>query len=176
MHCVPPSKRHALYNANGRGWGLRGAAIPGPASRHSDAPALFPTEAVFALALPASNNPVTNNNANASFLDMPRVHTRIRISTPHVGVLITFIGACVPPFRHRKCTATNQRLLAVRKRKPRRGAGATTSGATPNSAPRRPYRLGSKPRQLQRALAAAPAATGPAARRRADRQTCITGH
>ncbi len=137
MRCAPPSKRHALCNANGRGWGLRGAAIPGPASRHSDAPALFPTEAVFALALPASNNPVTNNNANASFLDMPRAHTRIRISTPHVGVLITFIGACAPPFRHRKRTATNQRLSAVRRCKPLRGPGIATSGVMPNSARRR---------------------------------------
>lgn len=151
MRCVPPSKRHALCNANGRSGVFRGAAIPGPASRHSNAPALLPAEAIFALTRPPlSNNPVTNNNANASFLDMPRAHTRIRISTPHVGVLITFIGACAPPFRHRKRTATNQRLPAVRECKPLRGAGATTSGTTPNSAPRRPYRLGSKPRQLQR--------------------------
>lgn len=120
---------------------------------------------------PASNSPITNRRASASFLDMPRVHTRIRISTPHVGVLITFIGACAPPFRHRKRTATNRRLLAVRGRKPLRGTGVTTLGATPNSAPRRPYRLGSKPRQLQRALAAAPAATSPATRRSANRQT-----
>lgn len=141
MRCAPPSKRHALCNANGRGWGLRGAAIPGPAPRRSD---------LCAYLRPASNNPVTNNNANASFLDMLRAHTRIRISTPHVGVLITFIGACAPPFRQRKRTATNQRLSAVRRCKPLRGAGATTSGTTPNSAPRRLYRLGSKPRQLQR--------------------------
>lgn len=120
---------------------------------------------------PASNSPVTNRRANASFLDMPRVHTRIRISTPHVGVLITFIGACAPPFRHRKRTATNRRLLAVRGRKPLRGTGVTTSGATPNSAPRQLHRLGSKPRQPQRALAATPAATGPAARRSANRRT-----
>ena len=120
---------------------------------------------------PASNNPVTNRRANASFLDMPRAHTRIRISTPHVGVLITFIGACAPPFRHRKRMATKQRLLAVRGCKPLRSTGVTTSGTTPNSAPRRPYRLGSKPRQLQRALAAAPAATSPATRRCANRRT-----
>lgn len=145
MHCVPPSKRHALCNANGRGW------VPAVPQR------------------PASNNPVTNRRANASFLDMPRAHTRIRISTPHVGVLITFIGACAPPFRHRKRTATKQRLLAVRRRKPRRGAGATTSGATPNSAPRRPYRLGSKPRQPQRVPAAASTETSPTARRSTSR-------
>lgn len=98
------------------------------------------------LPAPLSNNPVTNNEANASFLDMPRAHTRIRISTPHVGVLITFIGACAPPFRHRKRTATNQRLSAVCRRKPRRGAGVTTSGTTLNSAPRQLHRLSSKPR------------------------------
>lgn len=125
---------------------------------------------------PASNSPVTNRRASASFLDMPRVHTRIRISTPHVGVLITFIGACAPPFRHRKRTATNQRLLAFRGRKPLRGTGVTTSGATPSSAPRQLHRLGSKPRQPQRdsrhgrVLAAAPTATSPTARRDTNRE------
>lgn len=135
MHCVPPSKRHALCNANGRSWRRRTASW----------------QLHCTCLRPASNSPVTNRRASASFLDMPRVHTRIRISTPHVGVLITFIGACAPPFRHRKRTATNQRLLAVRGRKPLRGTGVTTSGATPNSAPRQLHRLGSKPRQLQRA-------------------------
>lgn len=125
---------------------------------------------------PASNSPVTNRRASASFLDMPRVHTRIRISTPHVGVLITFIGACVPPFRHRKRTATKQRLLAVRGCKPLRGPGIATSGAAPNSAPRQPHRLGSKLCQPQRdsrhgrALAAAPTATSPTARRDTNRE------
>lgn len=152
MHCVPPSKRHALCNANGRGW------VPAVPQR------------------PASNNPVTNRRANASFLDMPRAHTRIRISTPHVGVLITFIGACAPPFRHRKRTATKQRLLAVRGCKPLRGPGIATSGAAPNSAPRQLHRLGSKLRQPQRdsrhgrVLAAAPTATSPTARRDTNRE------
>lgn len=141
MHCVPPSKRHALYNANGHSWGFAAQRCPSPVPRRSD---------LCAYLRPASNNPVTNNNANASFLDMLRAHTRIRISTPHVGVLITFIGACAPPFRQRKRTATNQRLSAVRRCKPLRGPGIAMSGTTPNSAPRRPYRLGSKPRQLQR--------------------------
>lgn len=151
MHCVPPSKRHVLCNANGRGWGLRGAAIPGPASRHSNVPALLPAEAIFALTRPPlSNNPVTNNNANASFLDMPRAHTRIRISTPHVGVLITFIGACAPPFRHRKRTATDQRLPAVRECKPLRGPGIAVSSVMSNSARRQAHCLASKLRQPQR--------------------------
>lgn len=129
--------------------GFAAQQCPSPASRRSDAPALFPTEATFALTRPASNNPVTNCRANASFLDMPRAHTRIRISTPHVGVLITFIGACTPPFRHRKRTATKQRLSAVRRSKPQRDPGIATSGTTPNSAQRQPHRLGSKPRQPQ---------------------------
>lgn len=180
-HCAPPSKRHALCNANGCGWVLYGAAIPGPASRRSDAPALLPAEAIFALTRPASNNPVTNRRANASFLDMLRAHTRIRISTPHVGVLITFIGACAPPFRHRKRTATNQRLSAVRRCKPLRGPGIATSGVMPNSARRQTHCLGSKLRQPQRnarrsrAPATVPTATSPTARR-ASRQTYITGH
>lgn len=167
MHCVPPSKRHALCNANGRSWRRRTASwqlrcrrfltkqyATFAAPRSSQRGAAF-----FACTMPprnaylrpASNSPVTNRRASASFLDMPRVHTRIRISTPHVGVLITFIGACAPPFRHRKRTATNQRLLAVRGCKPRRGAGVTTSDTTPNSAPRQLHRLSSKPRQPQRA-------------------------
>lgn len=158
MHCVPPSKRHALCNANGNSW------VPAVPMRCGK-------QLLCTCLRLASNNPVTNRHANASFLDMPRAHTRIRISTPHVGVLITFIGACVPSFRHRKRTATNQRLLAVRGCKPLRSTGVTTSGTTPNSAPRRPYRLVSKPRQLQRALAAAPAATSPATRRSANRRT-----
>lgn len=161
MHCAPPSKRHALCNANGRSWGLRGAAIPDPAPRRSDLCAYPPP--------PASNNPVTNNNANASFLDMPRAHTRIRISTPHVGVLITFIGACAPSFRHRKRAATNQRLSAVRGCKPLRGPGIAASGVMPNSARRQAHCLGSKLRQLRRAQqpAAAPTAMGPTTRRSA---------
>lgn len=97
------------------------------------------------------------------------------ISTPHVGVLITFIGACTPPFRHHKRTATKQRLLAVRRSKSQRGPGIATSGTTPNSAPCQLHRLDSKPRQPQRdsrhgrVLAAAPAATRPTARRRTSR-------
>lgn len=118
---------------------------------------------------PASNNPVTNCRANASFLDMPRAHTRIRISTPHVGVLIMFIGACTPPFRYCERTATKQRLFAVRGRKPLRGTGVATSGATPNSAPRQLHRLGSKPRQPQRVPAAASTETSPTARRSTSR-------
>lgn len=160
MHCVPPSKRHALCNANGRSWRRRTASW----------------QLHCTCLRPASNSPVTNRHANASFLDMPRAHTRIRISTPHVGVLITFIGACAPPFRHRKRTATNQRLSAVRRRKPRRGAGVTTSGTTPNSAPRQLHRLGSKLCQPQRdsrhgrVLAAAPTATSPTARHNTNRE------
>lgn len=94
------------------------------------------------------------------------------ISTPHVGVLITFIGACTPPFRHRKRTATKQRLSAVRRSKPRRGPGVATSRATPNSAPRQLHRLSSKPRQPQRVPAAAPTETSPTA----HRSTSRSGH
>lgn len=161
MHCVPPSKRHALCNANGRSGG---------ASQRRRAAS---RQLLCASLHPASNNPVTNRRANASFLDMPRAHTRIRISTPHVGVLITFIGACTPPFRHRKRTATKQRLSAVRRSKPQRDPGIATSGAAPNSAQRQPHRLGSKPRQPQqdarhdRAHTAVPTAAG--ARRSASR-------
>lgn len=104
MHCAPQSKRHALCNANGRGWVLRGAVgcfaaqrCPSPAPRRSD---------LCAYLHPASNNPVTNNSANASFLDMPRAHTRIRISTPHVGVLITFLELA---HRHFGTASTRQR-------------------------------------------------------------------
>lgn len=198
MHCVPPSKRHALCNANGRGWRRRTAswqlrcrrfltkqyatfAVPRSSQRGAAffACTMPPRNAYLR---PASNNPVTNRRANTSFLDMPRAHTRIRISTPHVGVLITFIGACMPPFRHHKRTATKQRLLAVNRSKSQRGPGIATSGTTPNSAPCQLHRLDSKPRQPQRdsrhgrVLAAAPAATGPTARRRVNGQTCIPGH
>lgn len=159
MHCVPPSKRHALCNANGRGGMLRSADVLRAGSS-------------FALAYASqATTPLQTVTRMLPFLTCRAHILESVISTPHVGVLITFIGACVPSFRHRKRTATNQRLLAVRGCKPLRSTGVTTSGTTPNSAPRRPYRLGSKPRQLQRALAAAPAATSPATRRSANRRT-----
>lgn len=154
MHCVPPSKRHALCNANGRSWRRRTASW----------------QLHCTCLRPASNSPVTNRRASASFLDMPHVHTRIRISTPHVGVLITFIGACAPPFRHRKRTATKQRLLQFA------GASRYAAQVSRHQAQRLTrHRVGhiawARSRAPQRALAAAPAATGPAARRSANRRT-----
>lgn len=149
MHCAPPSKRHALCKANGHGW------VPAVPMRCELAAPLPPilNQTICHLCgapqrapAPISNSPVTNCRANTSFLDIPRAHTRIRISTPHVGVLITFIGACAPPFRHRKRTTTKQRLSAVRGCKLLRGSGVATSGTTPNSTPPQPQRLGSKPR------------------------------
>lgn len=144
-HCAPPSKRHALCNANGRGGGVSRRRDPRPCFAAQQCPSPAPRRSdLCAYLRPASNNPVTNRRANASFLDMPRAHTRIRISTPHVGVLITFIGACAPPFRHRKRTATNQRLSAVRRCKPPHGPGIAMSGVMSNSARRQTHCLGSK--------------------------------
>lgn len=166
MHCVPPSKRHALCNANGRGWGASRRRDPRPCFAAQQCPSPAPRRSdLCAYPPPLSNNPVTNNNANASFLDMPRAHTRIRISTPHIGVLITFIGACAPPFRHRKRTATNQRLPAVRECKPLRGPGIAVSSVMSNSARRQAHCLGSKLRQPQRNARRDRAPAAPAGKR-----------
>lgn len=164
MHCVPPSKRHVLCNANGRGWVLRSAD------------ALRAGSSFVLTYAPQATTPLQTVARMLPFLTCRAHILESVISTPYVGVLITFIGACVPPFRHRKRTATKQRLLAVRGCKPLRGPGIATSGAAPNSAPRQPHRLGSKLCQPQRdsrhgrALAAAPTATSPTARRDTNRE------
>lgn len=137
MRCVPPSKRHALCNANGRSGVFRGADVLRVGSS-------------FVLTYaPQATTPLQTVARMLPFLTCRAHILESVISTPHVGVLITFIGACTPPFRHRKRTATKQRLSAVRRSKPQRDPGIATSGTTPNSAQRQPHRLGSKPRQPQ---------------------------
>lgn len=150
MHCAPPSKRHALCNAIGRGGTLRGAVMPQSRSRRGH---------LCACLRPASNNPVTNNSANASFLDMPRAHTRIRISTPHVGVLITFLELA---HRHFGTASTRQRTnVCLRLACASRNAGQVSRPQA--------HCLGSKPRQPQRAPATVSTVTSPTDRRSTSR-------